>query len=187
MRVLLLEPWGWRLSLYISKVDSVVHHACEKSTYCFSVALTCPCASCRYSGVLSAYGLALADVVEEVQEPCSLQYDQSCFRELDRRVGQLSKRCHDTLCARGFDRWATTEHRVNHPLIYHTFTFLFTRSHQTKAVCFLSSPAVRPPLRFSSTCVIRAPTVRSWLPLPVTPAMPSPVALETSTVPSLNG
>ncbi|XP_060949722.1 5-oxoprolinase [Limanda limanda] len=57
----------------------------------------------KYSGVLSAYGLALADVVEEVQEPCSLQYDQSCFRDLDRRVGQLSKRCHDTLCARGFD------------------------------------------------------------------------------------
>ena len=81
------------------------------------MALTCSCASCRYSGVLSAYGLALADVVEEVQEPCSLQYDQSCFSELDRRVGQLSKRCHDTLCARGFDRSAPTEHRVNPPLL----------------------------------------------------------------------
>uniref|UniRef100_A0A3Q1FS04 5-oxoprolinase, ATP-hydrolysing n=1 Tax=Acanthochromis polyacanthus TaxID=80966 RepID=A0A3Q1FS04_9TELE len=56
----------------------------------------------KYSGVLSAYGLALADVVEEVQEPCSLQYEQHSFGELDRRVEQLSKRCHDTLCARGF-------------------------------------------------------------------------------------
>uniref|UniRef100_A0A665W2K4 5-oxoprolinase, ATP-hydrolysing n=1 Tax=Echeneis naucrates TaxID=173247 RepID=A0A665W2K4_ECHNA len=56
----------------------------------------------KYSGVLSAYGLALADVVEEVQEPCSLKYAQHCFSELDRRVEQLSKRCHDTLCARGF-------------------------------------------------------------------------------------
>uniref|UniRef100_A0AAQ5Y3H5 5-oxoprolinase, ATP-hydrolysing n=1 Tax=Amphiprion ocellaris TaxID=80972 RepID=A0AAQ5Y3H5_AMPOC len=58
----------------------------------------------KYSGVLSAYGLALADVVEEVQEPCSLQYEQHSFGELDRRVEQLSKRCHDTLCARGFTR-----------------------------------------------------------------------------------
>ncbi|GAA6228331.1 5-oxoprolinase [Lates japonicus] len=56
----------------------------------------------KYSGVLSAYGLALADVVEEVQEPCSLQYEQHSFSELDRRVEQLSKRCHDTLCGRGF-------------------------------------------------------------------------------------
>ncbi|XP_071388688.1 5-oxoprolinase-like, partial [Centroberyx affinis] len=56
----------------------------------------------KYSGVLSAYGLALADVVEEVQEPCSLQYDQRSFSELDRRVELLSQRCHHTLHARGF-------------------------------------------------------------------------------------
>ncbi|XP_077480992.1 5-oxoprolinase [Stigmatopora argus] len=57
----------------------------------------------KYSGVLSAYGLALADVVEEVQEPCSLQYEPNSFAELDRRVELLSKRCHDTLCVRGFN------------------------------------------------------------------------------------
>ena len=28
----------------------------------------------RYSGILSAYGLALADVVHEVQEPCAKEY-----------------------------------------------------------------------------------------------------------------
>ncbi len=60
--------------------------------------------------MLSAYGLALADVVEEVQEPCSLQYEQRSFAELDRRVGQLSKRCHDTLCTRGFTRSAHIKH-----------------------------------------------------------------------------
>lgn len=60
--------------------------------------------------MLSAYGLALADVVEEVQEPCSMQYEQHCFSELDRRVEQLSKCCHDTLCARGFTRSASTKH-----------------------------------------------------------------------------
>ncbi|XP_062377113.1 5-oxoprolinase [Sardina pilchardus] len=56
----------------------------------------------KYSGVLSAYGLALADVVEEVQEPCSLQYEPCSFYELDRRVDALSQRCQDTLRSRGF-------------------------------------------------------------------------------------
>ena len=28
----------------------------------------------RYSGILSAYGLALADVVQETQEPCAKVY-----------------------------------------------------------------------------------------------------------------
>ncbi|XP_030205201.1 5-oxoprolinase [Gadus morhua] len=56
----------------------------------------------KYSGVLSAYGLALADVVEEVQEPCSLQYSQASYKELDRRVDELTRRCRDTLGARSF-------------------------------------------------------------------------------------
>ncbi|KAK1885112.1 5-oxoprolinase [Dissostichus eleginoides] len=62
----------------------------------------------KYSGVLSAYGLALADVVEEEQEPCSLQYEQQAFRDVNRRVEQLSERCRETLCARGFSRSAHT-------------------------------------------------------------------------------
>ncbi|XP_066522637.1 5-oxoprolinase [Hoplias malabaricus] len=56
----------------------------------------------KYSGVLSAYGLALADVVEEVQEPCSLQYTVNSFSELDIRIQELTERCHDTLHQRGF-------------------------------------------------------------------------------------
>ncbi|KAJ8010689.1 hypothetical protein DPEC_G00077730 [Dallia pectoralis] len=56
----------------------------------------------KYSGVLSAYGLALADVVEEVQEPCSLQYHPGSFSELDRRVELLTQRCTETLIGRGF-------------------------------------------------------------------------------------
>ncbi|KAG9332089.1 hypothetical protein JZ751_015865, partial [Albula glossodonta] len=55
-----------------------------------------------YSGVLSAYGLALADVVEEVQEPCSLQYEARSFPELDRRVEQLTLSCQEALRNRGF-------------------------------------------------------------------------------------
>uniref|UniRef100_A0A673XIX5 5-oxoprolinase, ATP-hydrolysing n=1 Tax=Salmo trutta TaxID=8032 RepID=A0A673XIX5_SALTR len=56
----------------------------------------------KYSGVLSAYGLALADVVEEVQEPCSLQYNPRSFSELDHRVEQLTQRCTETLRDRCF-------------------------------------------------------------------------------------
>ncbi|KAK9965359.1 hypothetical protein ABG768_004455 [Culter alburnus] len=56
----------------------------------------------KYSGVLSAYGLALADVVEEVQEPCSLQYVASSYSELDRRIEDLSQRCDQILRKQGF-------------------------------------------------------------------------------------
>uniref|UniRef100_A0A671NGL1 5-oxoprolinase-like n=1 Tax=Sinocyclocheilus anshuiensis TaxID=1608454 RepID=A0A671NGL1_9TELE len=56
----------------------------------------------KYSGVLSAYGLALADVVEEVQEPCSLKYEAGSYSELDRRIEQLSQRCDQILHKRGF-------------------------------------------------------------------------------------
>ena len=28
----------------------------------------------KYAGILSAYGMACADVVQEIQEPCSLSY-----------------------------------------------------------------------------------------------------------------
>uniref|UniRef100_A0A671QP07 5-oxoprolinase-like n=1 Tax=Sinocyclocheilus anshuiensis TaxID=1608454 RepID=A0A671QP07_9TELE len=56
----------------------------------------------KYSGVLSAYGLALADVVEEVQEPCSLKYEAGSYSKLDSRIEQLSQRCDQILCKRGF-------------------------------------------------------------------------------------
>lgn len=73
------------------------------------VCILCFRAAHRYSGVLSAYGLALADVVEEVQEPCSLKYEQQYFSELDRRMEQLCRRCRDTLSARGFSRSEATK------------------------------------------------------------------------------
>ena len=30
----------------------------------------------RYAGILSAYGMALADVVHESQEPCAVRYSE---------------------------------------------------------------------------------------------------------------
>ncbi|KAJ8276881.1 hypothetical protein GJAV_G00068950 [Gymnothorax javanicus] len=56
----------------------------------------------KYSGILSAYGLALADVVEEVQEPCSLTYEPNSYAELDMRAERLLLRCQETLRGHGF-------------------------------------------------------------------------------------
>ena len=44
----------------------------------------------RYSGILSAYGLALADVVHEAQEPCSEIY--SCKYSHNFAVTHVSNR-----------------------------------------------------------------------------------------------
>ncbi|XP_076856985.1 5-oxoprolinase isoform X2 [Brachyhypopomus gauderio] len=58
----------------------------------------------KYSGVLSAYGLALADVVEERQEPCCLQYREDSHPEIDQRIKQLCHSCQEVLLKRGFSR-----------------------------------------------------------------------------------
>ncbi|KAK1794456.1 hypothetical protein P4O66_011331 [Electrophorus voltai] len=58
----------------------------------------------KYSGVLSAYGLALADVVEERQQPCSLHYRENSYSELDRHIQELSQCCQEVLLKRGFNR-----------------------------------------------------------------------------------
>lgn len=44
----------------------------------------------RYSGILSAVGIALADVVQEIQEPSASQLDESAMLELENRLCALS-------------------------------------------------------------------------------------------------
>lgn len=58
----------------------------------------------RFGGVLSAYGLALADVVHESQEPCSAMYGAASFPLLDQRITALEGQCMDALLAQGFHR-----------------------------------------------------------------------------------
>ncbi|KAF2023985.1 hypothetical protein EK21DRAFT_104979 [Setomelanomma holmii] len=55
----------------------------------------------RYSSILSAYGMALADVVRDVQEPCSVLLSSS-LNELDDRLGKLEKKAADMLANDGF-------------------------------------------------------------------------------------
>uniref|UniRef100_A0A8C3P9S2 5-oxoprolinase, ATP-hydrolysing n=1 Tax=Chrysemys picta bellii TaxID=8478 RepID=A0A8C3P9S2_CHRPI len=58
----------------------------------------------RHSGILSAYGLALADVVHEAQEPCSLHYGPETYAQLDERLAALETECVRALQAQGFPR-----------------------------------------------------------------------------------
>ncbi len=59
---------------------------------------------CRYAGILSAYGMALADVVHEAQEPCAAHYKTDAFHMIDARIDELSQQCVDELKQQGFDR-----------------------------------------------------------------------------------
>ncbi|XP_008186368.1 5-oxoprolinase [Acyrthosiphon pisum] len=56
----------------------------------------------KYAGILSAYGMACADVVHEVQEPCALTYDIENFEYLNERITVLSSKCIDELKKQGF-------------------------------------------------------------------------------------
>lgn len=56
----------------------------------------------KYAGILSAYGMALADVVHEAQEPCSLKYTAENFAAIDARLSVLTKTCENELEKQGF-------------------------------------------------------------------------------------
>jgi 5-oxoprolinase (ATP-hydrolysing) len=56
----------------------------------------------RYSSVLSAYGMALADVVEESQEPCSMEFTDENISELNRRTECLRLKTLEKLIVQGF-------------------------------------------------------------------------------------
>ncbi|XP_045523846.1 5-oxoprolinase isoform X2 [Pieris brassicae] len=56
----------------------------------------------KYAGILSAYGMALADVVQEAQNPCALVYAPNNFAELDRQLEVLAGVCKSKLKEQGF-------------------------------------------------------------------------------------
>ena len=60
--------------------------------------------SIRYAGILSAYGMALADVVHEAQEPCAKRYEEESFAFIDQRIDELSEKCVAELEKEGFTR-----------------------------------------------------------------------------------
>eukprot|EP01135_Chromosphaera_perkinsii_P002592 Nk52_evm108s224 gene=Nk52_evmTU108s224 len=58
----------------------------------------------KYSGILSAYGLSLADVVYEAQEPSAAILEKSSREHVLSRLDHLKKQCSDHLLKQGFER-----------------------------------------------------------------------------------
>ncbi|KAL6434957.1 hypothetical protein ACFW04_005248 [Cataglyphis niger] len=56
----------------------------------------------KYAGILSAYGMALADVVEETQEPSAEAYEPESFARLDDRLDAMEAKVRSKLRAQGF-------------------------------------------------------------------------------------
>ncbi|CAG9764851.1 unnamed protein product [Ceutorhynchus assimilis] len=56
----------------------------------------------KYAGILSAYGMALADVVQEAQESCSKIYIPENFDYFDGRLEALKRECKHKLLNQGF-------------------------------------------------------------------------------------
>jgi 5-oxoprolinase (ATP-hydrolysing) len=57
----------------------------------------------KYAGILSAFGMALADVVHEEQEPTALRYGSVEARaEIEQRIAELREKCVTNLTAQGF-------------------------------------------------------------------------------------
>ncbi|ORX55169.1 hypothetical protein DM01DRAFT_1321549 [Hesseltinella vesiculosa] len=57
----------------------------------------------RHSSILSAFGLGLADVVHEVQEPSALVLQEQSMADLQAKVSQLQQSCMEELQRQGFD------------------------------------------------------------------------------------
>ncbi|XP_028029518.1 5-oxoprolinase [Bombyx mandarina] len=55
----------------------------------------------KYAGILSAYGMALAHIVHEAQEPSACLYSPENYQQLDRKLDVLSAVCKDKLLAQG--------------------------------------------------------------------------------------
>eukprot|EP00088_Acartia_fossae_P069611 TRINITY_DN9141_c0_g1_i1.p1 TRINITY_DN9141_c0_g1~~TRINITY_DN9141_c0_g1_i1.p1 ORF type:complete len:1151 (+),score=248.77 TRINITY_DN9141_c0_g1_i1:82-3453(+) len=58
----------------------------------------------KYAGILSAFGMALADVVHEEQEPSALKYKQGNMPQIKERISALEKRCIAKLESQGFSK-----------------------------------------------------------------------------------
>ncbi|XP_064124272.1 5-oxoprolinase isoform X5 [Loxodonta africana] len=87
----------------------------------------------RHSGLLSALGLALADVVHEAQEPCSLPYAPETFVQLDQRLSRLEEQCVDVLRAQGFPRSQISTENFLHLRYQGTDCALMVSAHQHPA------------------------------------------------------
>lgn len=57
----------------------------------------------KHAGILSAVGMALADVVHEEQEPIVCIYEESNYELINDRLLRLARNCKDSLTQKGFE------------------------------------------------------------------------------------
>ncbi|XP_010553896.1 PREDICTED: 5-oxoprolinase [Tarenaya hassleriana] len=90
----------------------------------------------RFCGILSAYGMGLADVVEEAQEPYSAVYGPESLSEVSRREAILLREVREKLMEQGFsDGNISTETYLN--LRYDgTDTAIMVKGQKTKESAF---------------------------------------------------
>ncbi|CAM6093520.1 unnamed protein product [Calypogeia fissa] len=84
----------------------------------------------RYAGILSAYGMGLADVIEEAQEPYAANYGPAALEEVSRRSSALSAEVKKQLRLQGFEDKAIS-----------TEVFLNLRYEGTDTAMMISKPA----------------------------------------------
>jgi 5-oxoprolinase (ATP-hydrolysing) len=59
----------------------------------------------RFSGILSAYGMGMADIVQEVQEPCAMEYSIENLRShIQARIQALTEKGISKLLEQGFQK-----------------------------------------------------------------------------------
>jgi 5-oxoprolinase (ATP-hydrolysing) len=57
----------------------------------------------RFSGILSAYGIGMADVVVDRQKPSSLVYSRQVLPSIKKQIDELTRQTYDELTRQGFD------------------------------------------------------------------------------------
>ncbi|KAF5590553.1 uncharacterized protein FSUBG_10769 [Fusarium subglutinans] len=84
----------------------------------------------RYSSILSAYGMALADLVHDIQLPCTLPLETS-LAELDARLKDLESRATEKLISDGVSMQSITfQHFLNLRYVGSDTTFMIPRPEQ---------------------------------------------------------
>ncbi|ELR11567.1 5oxoprolinase [Acanthamoeba castellanii str. Neff] len=95
----------------------------------------------RFAGILSAYGLGLADMVEEFQEPCAQTYSrESMAGYLTQRIDALGRKATARLEAVGFDQGSII---IEAPPPYNLpYPYLDLRYEGTDTILRTKQPAV---------------------------------------------
>lgn len=87
----------------------------------------------KYAGILSAYGMALADVVFETQEPCGLEYSLTNVDAIRTRLNVLAQQSRIHLRNQGFD----DDHIVIEPFLHLRYD-----ATDTAIMCTCSTSAI---------------------------------------------